>query len=127
MKWEMTGVMTSEAAVAVPEQRSARTVRPGMGGGRFRFTDDNPMGRGTYAESLFRKLPDHVAYVVTELYHMRPVEWDRLVEAGEVFEYVSAHEAYRVKAPEVFEVTDRDGRMTGSLTGQAAANEWLCA
>ncbi len=127
MKRGMTGVLTSEATVAVPEQRTARTVRPGMGGGRFRFTDDNPVGQGTYAQSMFRELPEHVAYVVTELYRIRPADWDGLVETGEVFEYVSAYEAYRVKASEVFEVTDPDGRTTGSLTGQAAANEWLCA
>lgn len=63
---------------------------------RFRFSDANPQSSGTYAQSRFWDLPEHVAYVVTELYNVNPVRWDELVDLGEAYEVVSPFRIYRV-------------------------------
>lgn len=107
----------------VPQPRSSVSF---AGSPAFRFSDDNPLTSGTYAQSVFRDLPDHVAYVVTELRNVAPGDWDALVETGEVYSVVSHTTTYRVEAPEVFEITDSAGRSSCTLTGQAASNDWMC-
>jgi hypothetical protein len=62
----------------------------------FRFSDANPLTSGTYAQSMFRDLPEHVASVVDDHLFADAATWDALVEFGEVFDFVGPHEVFWV-------------------------------
>lgn len=84
---------------------------------RFRFSDENPLTLEPYAWGRFGDLPPYIEDVITDVVGLSGAEWDRLVDAGEVYSVVGSQRSFSLA---------RFLRSVRARTGREVAAQGFC-